>query len=257
MKFKKVTAVYFSATGTNKTTVCTIASGISETYDIMDLTKYDSIKEEKEFLEDEIVVIGAPVYAGRIYEGALHRFLNLRGNNTPCVITATYGNRHYDDALLELKVFMENQGFIPIAAAATIGEHTYGSIQVGRPDKDDQEEDLQFAKKVVEKIESNSAFDKLEVPGNYPYREGGTGGGFRPLTLDSCNQCGLCASACPEGAISLDDCMTIDNDKCIACFRCIRICPTHAKNMDTPEYNDFAEKFSIKLSKKRKNEYYL
>jgi ferredoxin len=257
---KKITAVYFSATGTNRTTVCTIAGALSDKYLELDLTGYNAISEDISFNNDEMLIIGAPVYSGRIYKGAVNKFTHLKGNNTPCIVTVTYGNRHYDDALIELYDLMRNQGFYPVAAAALIGQHTFGEIQAGRPNRQDQNEDIEFALKVSEKfnkMESDlNQMIKFPLPGNHPYMEGGNGGGFTPLTSDTCISCELCVSECPENAIA-KDCRTIDSKKCISCFRCIRNCPIKAKNMDTKDYNDFAAVFSARLAKPRSNEYFM
>lgn len=91
------------------------------------------------------MVFGAPIYGGRVFQGALRRMEALRGADTPCIVTVTYGNRDFDDALLELAEFVRERGFLPIAGAALVGEHTYGSIQPGRPLPDDLREDRAFA----------------------------------------------------------------------------------------------------------------
>jgi ferredoxin len=148
------------------------------------------------------------------------------------------------------------QGFVPFAGAALIGQHTYGEIQVGRPNSTDLSEDKAFARRAYKKlIESGAGL--VSVPGSKPYRDGGNGGGFRPLTNDNCIECGLCAANCPEGAIDGDDFKSIDNEKCIACFRCIRECPVDAKNMDDKTYNDFAAGFTKKLAARRENEFFV
>ena len=250
----KMTAVYFSATGTSKRNVEALAKTYAADYRTIDLTRFDSAKEEQYFSRDDLVIIGAPVYSGRIYCGAAERFHTLHGDQTPCLITVTYGNRHYDDALLELKDLMTQQGFRVIAGAALIGEHTYGDIQKGRPNDQDLEETIRFAERIREELASDQVSEPV-IPGKHPYRDGGNGGGFRPLTDDSCNRCHLCEKECPQGAIH-EDCITIDGNRCIACFRCIRICPVGAKNMNTPEYTDFARDFSNKLAKRRENEYF-
>lgn len=250
----RTTAVYFSATGTSKRNVEAIAETFAADYKTLDLTRYDSAKEARYFGKDELVIIGAPVYSGRIYCGAAERFHTLHGDQTLCLITVTYGNRHYDDALLELKDLMASQGFRVIAGAALIGEHTYGAIQKGRPNDQDLEETIGFAKRIRARLASDD-FSEPAIPGKYPYRDGGNGGGFRPLTDDTCTRCGLCEKECPQGAI-YEDGNTIDKNRCIACFRCIRICPVGAKNMNTPEYMSFAGDFSKKLSARRENEYF-
>ena len=250
----RTTAVYFSATGTNKKNVEAIAEVFDADYKTIDLTRYDSAWEAHSFERDELVVIGAPVYSGRIYCGAAERFHTLHGDQTLCLITVTYGNRHYDDALLELKDLMMKQGFHVIAGAAMIGEHTYGDIEKGRPNDQDLLETTRFAEKIRARLASDQVSEPV-IPGKHPYRDGGNGGGFRPLTDDTCNRCHICEKECPQGAIH-EDCVTIDGNRCIACFRCIRICPVGAKNINTPEYLSFAGDFSKKLAARRENEYF-
>ncbi len=252
-------AIYFSPTFTSKKGAEAIAAALAPDGKALsaDVTRYDAVPEITEFGPEDMVVFGAPVYGGRLYRGAKERFCRFRGRNTPCVITVTYGNRHYDDALLELFDLVRELGFIPVGAAALVGQHTYGEIQVGRPDASDLKEDNAFALQVKEALEAGRFLES--VPGNRPYvkgEEGGKGGSFRPLTDQTCSRCGLCVRECPEGAIAAD-CRTIDPEKCISCFRCIRICPRKAKNMNVPAYLEFAESFSAKLSNPRKNEYFL
>lgn len=259
MKKYNVTAVYFSATDTSRKGTAAIAGAFDSVIYEMDMTIRDRQPAKTEFDETDLVVFGAPVYSGRIYQGAADRFRNLHGSNTPCIITVTYGNRDYDDALLELFDLVSEQGFLPFAAAALIGQHTYGDIQAGRPTPEDLREDKDFAEQASRKLAAIGAAPVF-VPGNRSYMQdnhGGNGGHFRPLTSDDCIGCGHCAQMCPEGAIDFSNYTCIDNDKCIACFRCIRICPVKAKNMDTDEYNTFAEMFTAKLSKPCCNEYFI
>jgi ferredoxin len=259
MKKYYVSAAYFSPTDTSRKGTIAIASGFGTNIHEIDMTLWNYDPEKTVFNARDLVVFGAPVYGGRVFLGARNRFRKLHGNHTPCIITVTYGNRDYNDALLELYDLVLENGFLPFAAAALIGEHTYGQIQVGRPDEEDLLEDMNFAIKAHEKIISEGP-TLVRVPGNRQYlmeSQGGDGGGFRPLTNDHCTRCGLCARQCPEGAISNTDYAVIDSAKCIACFRCIKRCPVQAKNIDTYEYNTFAKEFSEKLSIKRCNEYFI
>lgn len=254
-----ITAVYFSPTETSKRGTIAIAQGLATTFQEMNLTMRTTCPTQTDFTATDLLVFGAPVYSGRLYKGVVKRFSQLHGNNTPCIITVTYGNRHYDDALVELFDLVQKQGFIPIAAAALIGEHTYGKIQVGRPDNNDLTENAKFAQKVQLKL-SDGKIQTIKVPGNHPYvggKQGGNGGRFHPLTNNNCVKCGVCAKNCPEGAINSLELSTLDLDKCISCFSCIKKCPTQAKNMNVPEYLAFAESFSAKLSEKRNNKYFL
>ncbi|MDR3766225.1 MAG: 4Fe-4S binding protein [Butyricicoccus sp.] len=257
MKPIRVTAVYFSPTQTSKAGAEAIAQAILPQADSIDLTRFDAPLPPA-FGTEDLVVFGAPVYAGRLYEGFAARLAKLRGQNTPCIITVTYGNRDYDDALLEMSDLVQAGGFVPFAAAALVAQHTYGQIQVGRPNAADLEQDHTFAAKAAARLASDAPLSPIAVPGNRPYRDGGHRGSFRPLTdPEKCVNCGRCARECPQGAIDPQDVSRIDDNTCLACFRCIRICPTGAKNMDVPQYQAFAQDFSQKLAKRRENEYFL
>lgn len=252
--------VYFSPTGTAEKNSVSITEALAEGEKIgrVDLTSHSMRETEKVFSADDFVVFGAPVYGGRIPEVAAQRFARMHGQQTPCIVTVTYGNRDYDDALLELMDIVQTNGFVVQAAAALIGQHTFGQVQVGRPNEDDLKENRQFAQIFLEEEKKYTGKNNvnLSIKGNHPYKEGGKGGKFRPLTSDSCIQCELCVENCPTGAID-SDCSTIDTERCISCFRCIRICPVQAKNMLDSNYMAFAEVVSKKLAARKENEYFL
>lgn len=247
---RTIAKLYFSPTGNTKMSVTAMAAAIGNEFREYDVTT-DENPAPHTFAADDFVIVGAPVYGGRIPKVAAARLAGFTGNQTPCIVVVTYGNRHYDDALLELADWAEAHGFAVRGAAALVGRHTYGDIQVNRPDADDLAADAAFARKAA----ANSSMKAVTIGGNRPYRDGGNGGSFRPLTTDACTACGLCVQSCPMHAIG-SDCKTI-GDQCIACFRCIRICPEGAKNMDTEAYLSFAKDFSEKLKNRRENEYFL
>ncbi len=120
MKISNIHLIYFSPTGTTRKIVDAIAKGIDqEQVNHYDLT-YSSQKTEQHF-DDGIAIIGAPVYAGRIPEDCLERMANYKANNVPTVLVALYGNREFEDALVELRDVANTQGFNIIAAGAFIG----------------------------------------------------------------------------------------------------------------------------------------
>lgn len=213
------------------------------------LSKYVSADQEICFTEEDFAIFGAPVYGGRIPEAAMARLRKFKGSRTPCLLVASYGNRHYDDALIELKDMAEQNGFVVKGAAAVIGRHTFGEIQVDRPDDRDLQEMEEFAVKAYER---ENALES--IPGNSSYREGGKGGKFRPSTLESCVKCGICKKNCPVAAI--DDNFRVKEEACISCFRCIRNCPVKAKVMQSEAYDNFAADFTKKLSQRRENEFF-
>ncbi len=254
--FQKATAVYFSATGTSRRGAEAIAAALCGAWESIDLTRFDAVPARTCFGADEVVVFGAPVYGGRIYRGAAERFRRLKGDGTPCIVTVTYGNRDFDDALLELADLVREQGFCPVAAAALVGEHTYGEIQKGRPNAADLAEDAAFAEKAAQKLAAGG-HSAPDIPGNRPYREGGNGGKFFPRTAESCTGCGLCARECPEGAIRPENGFAVNPQRCISCLRCVRRCPAGAKRMDDPAYLEFAAAFTRRLAARRENRYFL
>ena len=75
---------------------------------------------------DTVAVFAAPVYGGRIPRTALERMEGIRGEGTPAVVIAVYGNRAFEKAAAELADFVRARGFVPVAAAAFVGEHHDG-----------------------------------------------------------------------------------------------------------------------------------
>lgn len=245
----KATVICFSPTGNSRASALAMANAVADEVEILDLTASAALRM---FSPADFVIFSAPVYGGRIPYVAAERFAALTGNGTPCILVASYGNRHYDDALLEMADIAAEQGFTVRGAAAVIGRHTYGEIQTDRPNEADFAEMRDFARRVIARPADAPA---PAIPGNRPYKEGGRGGKFRPLTGDNCVRCGLCARECPTHAIG-EDCSSV-SDACLSCFRCIRRCPVKTKHTDTPEYNGFAAMFTEKLKDRRENEFFI
>ncbi len=234
MNYRQVTSIYFSPTESTKRVVELIAEEFPGTHASLDLTEAAKFRPDYSFREDEVVLVGVPVYAGRIPETSIERFKKLHGNQTPVILVAVYGNRAYEDALLELKHVMTEQGFRPAAAIAAIAEHNMARIvAAGRPDAQDQARLKEFGQRAAERlaqVKSNFELPDLQVKGNFPYRERG-GMPLKIKVTSACNQCGTCIRSCPVQAISRTDAKITDEGRCIHCMRCTYVCPKNARKL--------------------------
>ncbi len=229
---RQLNIVYFSATDGTKKVVKGIAEGISSNYKEYNITMPSSRQDEVVFGTNDLVIVGVPVYAGRVPVFLMEYLLKLKGNNTPTIFITVYGNRNYDDALLELKNEMEKNGFVGIAAGAFIGEHSNTKL-VGnnRPDANDLEIAKKFGCEIKSKLEDAIDFSQLPelvVKGNYPYKEINPAPPIIPDTSDECINCGICAKNCPVNAINFEDYKDVST-KCIRCSSCVKRCPVNAK----------------------------
>lgn len=138
----KLTMMYFSPTHTTKKTVSAVGKIFFEKLlcetRIVDLTSLAARTREYAFDEEDVLIFGVPVYGGRI-PPLLHSFLSrISGNGAKAVILTVYGNRDYDDALLELYDLMTQQNFVVCAAggicraAFIFGKGWCGSAGCGR-----------------------------------------------------------------------------------------------------------------------------
>lgn len=260
MKIQSLKLVCFSPTGTTKAIIQGIAHGINQsTVELIDITKPEARKQQLQTSENELLVVGVPVYMGRVPALSIEWLHAIKARNTPAVCIVVYGNRVYDDALLELKNILIERGCKPIACAAYIGEHSFSSsetpIAEARPDASDLNHAELFGRKINEKLQSLSSVNlisEINIPGNYPY-EGITklwDVDFIAVSND-CSQCGICSESCPMGAIDSRNSSLIDIEKCITCCACIKNCPQNARTMKTGLVKDAAMRLN-KLYKERK-----
>ena len=247
----KTTALYFSATYTTKRVVEAVAANLSNEVTAYDITN-EASTDEVAITADEFVVVGVPVYAGRVPAMAAERLRRFRGDNTPAVVVTVYGNRHYDDAVLELHDLMTEQGFRTISAAAFIAQHSiFPKVGKARPDAEDMSDIKLFAEKSAAMVAKG--FGKISLPGNRPYKVPG-GIPIYPTASKKCSACGACARLCPTGAIDPTSPKGVDKTKCIKCGRCIVVCPAKARRFYGIKYSLAAARFNSAFATRRENE---
>lgn len=176
---------------------------------------------------DALLLAAVPVFGGRAPAVALERLAALSGSG-PAVALAVYGNRAWEDALLELSDTLKAGGFQVMGAAAFVAQHSIApTIAAGRPHQADLDSAARFGRAVETKLAGPSPAP-AQVPGNRPYREW-KGISFHPAAGEKCIACGLCAARCPVGAIPTGSPGETDPELCIACMRCISLCPRGAR----------------------------
>ncbi|WP_298498613.1 ferredoxin [uncultured Methanobrevibacter sp.] len=246
--------IYFSPSKTTKKVVEQVARNFDYSSETYDLLNFD---ESKEFDQDDIVIVGMPIFAGRIPKRGRERLEKLKGNNANAIAITNYGNAHVSDALLELVDLLKENNFYVIAAATTVSHHSiFDGVAVGRPDASDIEKINEFSKKCLEKIKSGESLN-AEIPGNRPYVE------YKQLPFEiSCDEtlcafCYDCVSICPEKAIPDDDPIDTDLDLCSRCTACISICPEDARMFSGDAFEAKKPAFESANSERKEPEFFL
>ncbi|MGX8774037.1 MAG: 4Fe-4S binding protein [Bacillota bacterium] len=272
MEIKRVVAAYFSPTGNTEKLAKAMARAASEAAGLqpetLDFTRPEAREKTYEFGPDDLLIIGLPVYAGRLPNKILPFVQeNLKGDDTLSLPFVCFGNRAFDDGMAELVYEQKNTGFRPAAAAAFATRHAFAtSLAAGRP----KEADLEDAKaialglwKAVEAAESAEDFADLTVDGNTPpgpyYRPKRMDGEpavflkAKPLTdTDKCVGCGTCARVCSMGSIDSEDVTKVPGI-CIKCQACVTKCPMGAKYFDDPDFLSHKEMLETNFAEEKTN----
>jgi len=249
MEVGKVKLVYFSPTGTTRKVLEGIAEGIGAgDVEHINLTLPEGAEQAIPPLSDELVIIGSPVYGGRLPVDAIPRFKKLKASKTLAVPVVLYGNREFEDALLELKDLAIELGFNPVAGGAFVGEHSFATedlpVANGRPDDLDVQKAMEFGGKIKDKITALPSPDApmdLEIPGRFPYESKARAMTVAPaMREDACAVCGTCAGVCPKAAITINGGVATDIELCIRCSACIKNCPSGARFWEDSMMNTIA-----------------
>lgn len=225
----KIHQIIFSPTGGTRRVCDFLCKGMGKESMVTDLCVKAADIQLPPIHEDDLAIIAMPVFAGRVPALAVERVRMVNPRGAKCVVVAVFGNRAYDDALIEMQDVATEMGFRVIAAVGAVAEHSiirkYGK---GRPDTDDAQVLLHFGADIMRKAESADC-TMPKVPGNRPYKQGGKVP--HPKGGRGCNRCGICANMCPADAIPLSNPKTVDTAKCISCMKCVSACPTGVRSI--------------------------
>ena len=277
MRVRNIWAVYFSATGTTEKTVRTIAAAASRVLDApwqsVSFTLPQEREEKLQFCTGDLVFVATPVYAGRV-PNVLLPFLteNVIGGGALAVPVVLYGNRNYDDALMELRNILTENHFACVAGAAFVGEHSFSRVlAAGRPDDEDLALMEGFGEAVGRKVRRLDFVPPAELPvavkGCDPirpyYKPRDREGNFinilkvKPVTdMDKCGGCGLCAEKCPMGSIKADNVAEVAGI-CIKCCACVRGCPSGAKYFTDEGYLYHQHELEEMYARRAENDMFL
>lgn len=276
MRIQSLKLATFSPTGTSRQVAEAIARGLapastdgggssSLTIENVDLTRPEVRRQALVAKPDELLLVAVPVYMGRVPALLGDWFASLDANGAPVACVVVYGNRDYEDALLELATLVEQQGGVPVAGAAYIGEHSFSSPErptaPGRPDKADLAHAEAFGRQLREKLDRAASTAEITgpaMPGERPYRKDNTLWDVDFIEVnDDCVQCGHCAEICPTEAIAPDDSAKVDAVKCISCCACIKACPQGARSIKPGPVMDASKRLNSLFGEPKQPEVFL
>lgn len=223
----KYAIFYFSPCGGTKS----VADIISKELGDAPMQEITTPSMDTSVSNDTLAFFCFPVYGGRIPKPMYDRMAIIKGNNTPCVPVAVYGNRAVDDALLEMSDLAAKQGFVTVAGCEMIAPHSINpSFGAGRPDASDKAKLVDF----INKLKAKESFTEVKMPGdpNYASKEVKSLPLY-PMPAKECIGCGICFKYCPANAIS-EARMKTKPKLCISCMRCVSICSTESRKVPMP-----------------------
>jgi len=240
-----VEAIYFSPTNTTGTVVQHISRGLGQ--DTPLCINLANIKEREDFFNNsrpqaddtDFVIIGMPVYVGKIPRFLMEHFQKIDGKGKATIAVVVYGNRGFDMALKQLVSLLDRSNYSVIGAGAFIGEHSFSSqlpISQGRPDEQDRLKAVDFGEQIRNSRDNLKQIKAEDVPGKrniivQMMPDEPPAPTFHP---ENCQDCGLCVTSCPMGAIDPQTKRHKSNEArkaCLGCMRCVRGCPHNARSL--------------------------
>ena len=245
-----INLVHFSPSGTTKSVITTLVGALDRERNEFDLLRTPP-PQTVTFSADSPAIFAVPVFAGRVPAICTDMLAKFKGQNTPAVAIVVYGNREYDDALLELTDILKANNFVVVAAAAFVAQHSiFPIVASDRPDQKDKEAIASFGKQCAKAIAACSGYEKIKVKGSSPYCKP-SAIPLQPSGDSKCDNCGACAIICPTKAIAKETPRKTDKNHCISCTACISVCPQKARAFHGPMYAIAGKAFAGKNSARK------
>lgn len=252
----KIYDIIFSPTGGTQKVAEHLTEGLEGDAICVDLTDRKQDFCTVQLTQDDVAVISVPSYGGRVPAVAIERLSHINGHGARAVLVCVYGNRAYEDTLVELEDAAKQAGFHVIAAVAAIAEHSIArQFAAGRPDAQDIQQLSAFAKQIKGKLFAGDTAEP-SIPGNRPYKKAG-GVSLVPKPKKECTKCRLCAKECPVQAIDPENPKKVDEKACIACMRCISVCPHSARRVNSVMLSAVGLALKKACSDRKENELFL
>ena len=269
---RKIISCYFSPTGNTRLAADNMAEELSRKlnsdYTSVDFTFSEKRNQDLIFDKDDIVILGMPVFAGRL-PNKIMPFVRdrIKGNGNPVICLVTYGNRSYGEALNEMAFLCRQNGMKVIGGIAVVSEHSFAdTLATGKPDSEELAVVAEFASRISDKLAcedysmKSTIGEKLPEEYYVPLKEDGTPAKFLKaapkVDMSLCTGCKKCAEACPMGSIDMNDPANITGI-CIKCQSCIKKCPAGARHFDDEAFLSHRRMLMKNYSELKKTEYFL
>lgn len=144
--------ITFSPTGGTKKIADFLAAELRREIKCIDLSNSNEDFHQFSLTNEDTVIVAVPSYSGRVPSTAAERIAKIQGNGAKAILVCVYGNRAYEDTLVELQDIVQQAGFTVISAIAAVAEHSIAHRYAkNRPDKDDYEHLRAFAEQIEDK----------------------------------------------------------------------------------------------------------
>ena len=114
----KLYEIVFSPTGGTKRAADLLTGALGGDAACVDLTDSKQDFHALQLTREDVAVLAVPSYGGRVPAVAAERLKMLNGQGARAILLCVYGNRAYEDTLVELEDAAKQAGFRVIAAVA-------------------------------------------------------------------------------------------------------------------------------------------